>query len=276
MSTPDVPPNGSQQPGPEEPPQREPGAQGSQARGQQQDPEGRTGRPAPRYGQYAPGYDGSGQQPPAHGQPGAGYGQQGQGYGQQPWQQPSYGQSQWQQPGMYGSAPGYGVPGPQEQRSAVRKASILLFATAAAEVVIGFFATMVTLNTPTGALRDLFNQAGGASSGISFEQFRQILGTLVWFAVAGAVVNAIVLVLCGVFLSRGRRWARALGTVFLCLTLGAFFSGGLFSLITIGLAVAGVVTMFRPGVTAFLNAKNSFANPYNTPKGPTFGNPYGQ
>lgn len=271
---------------------------------------GPAGRPAPRYGQYAPGYGDTQQQPPPHGQqppaygqpwqqPGApGYGAQGYGapgqqqppaYGQQ--QPPAYGQP-WQQPGTQGygapgygaqgygapgsGAQGYGAPGPEAQRKAVRRASLMVFITAAAEVVIGFFATLVTLNTPTSALRSLFNDAGGASSGITFEQFRQIISTFVWLAMAGVVVNAVVLVLCGVFLVRGRRWARILGTVFLCLTLGAFLAGGVFSLITIGLAIASIVLLFRPEVTAFLTAQNQFANPYTTPKGPTFGNPYGQ
>ncbi|AMM33915.1 hypothetical protein SA2016_3252 [Sinomonas atrocyanea] len=289
MSTPPVPPNGAEQhhgdqkPGPEQagPGQAGPGDQG-----------GPAARPAPRYGQYAPGF-GEGQQPPAYGQqqppaygqqPGYGqqqppaYGQQPPAYGQQPGygQQGGYGQP-WQQPAAPGyGAPGFGAPSPEAQRTAVRRASLLIFITAAAEVVIGFFATFVTLNTPTSALRNLFDDAGGASSGITFEQFRQIISTFVWLAMAGVVVNAAVLVLCGVFLMRGRRWARILGTVFLCLTLGAFLAGGVFSLITIGLAVASVVLLFRPAVTAFLAAQNQFANPYTTPKGPTFGNPYGQ
>jgi hypothetical protein len=288
---------GSQQSGPQQSPSAGSGDQG-----------GPAARPAPRYGQYAPGF-GDGQQPPVYGQqpgygqPGgygqkppaygqqAGYGQQG-GYGQQPpayGQQGAYGQQPapygqqagygqpWQQPGAPGyGAPGFGAPGPEAQRTAVRRASLLVFITAAAEVVIGFVATLVTLNTPTSALRNLFDDAGGASSGITFEQFRQIISTFVWLAMAGVVVNAAVLVLCGVFLMRGRRWARILGTVFLCLTLGAFLAGGVFSLITIGLAVASIVLLFRPAVTAFLAAQNQFANPYTTPKGPTFGNPYGQ
>jgi hypothetical protein len=301
MSTPPVPPNGAEQPHEGQPGEAQPEEKREQS------------RPAPRYGQYAPGYSGGpqqpspygqpgpgqppaygqpgyGQQPPGYGQQGPGYGQQGPGYGQQPpvygqqppvygQQGPGYGQP-WQQPGAYGApgygAPAYGAPGPDAQRSAVRKASILLFATAAAEVVIGLVATLVTLNTPASALREVFNQAGGSTSGITFEQFRQIMSTFVWFAMAGVVVNAVVLVLCGVFLARGRRWARTLGTVFLCLTLGAFFAGGVFSLITIGLAIASIALMFRPGVSAFLAAQNQFDNPYSTPKGPTFGNPYGQ
>ncbi|MDQ0258992.1 hypothetical protein [Sinomonas atrocyanea] len=290
MSTPPVPPNGAeqhhgdQQPGPE---------QAGQGQAGQRPGQGQPGRPAPKYGQYAPGYGEAQQQAPAYGQ------QQPPTYGQQ--QPPAYGQQQppaygqaWQQPGApgYGApgygpqgygAPGYGpqgygtpAPGPDAQRTAVRRASLLIFITAAAEVVIGLFATLVTLNTPTSALRTLFNDAGGASSGITFEQFRQIISTFVWLALAGVVVNAVVLVLCGVFLMRGRKWARTLGTVFLCLTLGAFLAGGVFSLITIGLAVASIVLLFRPAVTAFLTAQNQFANPYTPPKGPTFGNPYGQ
>jgi hypothetical protein len=304
MSTPPVPPNGAEQhhgdqkpapeqagPGQERPepgrPERQPQALQQQppAYGQQSGPQqspagpgdqGAPGaRPAPRYGQYAPGF-GEGQQPPASGQQG-GYGQQPPAYGQQG----GYGQP-WQQPAVpgYGApgygAPGYGAPSPEAQRTAVRRASLLVFITAAAEVLIGLFATLATLNTPTSALRNLFDNAGGASSGITFEQFHQIISTFVWLAMAGVVVNAAVLVLCGVFLMRGRRWARILGTVFLCLTLGAFLAGGFFSLITIGLAVASIVLLFRPAVTAFLAAQNQFANPYTTPKGPTFGNPYGQ
>lgn len=296
QARPDQPQPGEPQPSESQPGQSQPA--GSQAGPSQTEPAPPSpaspiGRPAPRYGQYAPGHQAApqqqpgaygqppayGQQPPVYGQqPGAygqppAYGQQPGAYGQQPpayGQQPAYGQ-----PPAYGT-PGFGAPGPEAQRSAVRRASLLLFATAAAEVVIGFFATLITLGTPTSALRNLFNDAGGASSGITFEQFRQIINTFVWFAMAGVVVNAAVLVLCGVFLMRGRRWARTLGTVFLCLTLGAFFAGGVFSLITIGLAIASVVLLFRPAVSAFLAAQNPFTNPYTTPKGPTFGNPYGQ
>ncbi|MDQ4492044.1 hypothetical protein RBS60_17725 [Sinomonas sp. ASV486] len=298
MSTPDVPPNGSEQPEEGAPTHRPSEPQDTQ--GSRQEPSAPAGRPAPRYGQYAPGFEPNAQQqppaygqpqygqppygqqqPPAHGQPNYGqpqYGQQPPAYGQPQYGQPPYGQQPpySPQPPTYGyGGPGYGAPGPEAQQAAVRRASLLLFVTAAVEVVIGFIATMAELNLPASALRDLFNRAGGAQAGITFEQFRQIISTFVWVAMSGAVVNAIVLVLCGVFLSRGRRWARVLGTVFLCLTILAFFAGGLFSLLTMALAVASMVMMFRPAVTAFLNANNQFANPY-TPKGPTFGNPYGQ
>lgn len=250
MSTPDVPPNGSEHPAEPE--------QGNQ-------PSGPTGRPAPRYGQYAPGYENGHQQPPQ-------YGQQPPAYGQ-PWQQPSpYGQPQ------YGQFPGFGVPSPDEQRTAVRRASILLFVTAAAEVVISAFVIATILNLPTSTLRDMFNQISSATgtSSISFVEFQQAIRAFLYFAIGCVIVNAAVLVLCGVFLPRGKRWARTVGTIFLCLTIGSFFAASIYALVTIALAVAAIVLLFRPAVTAFLNARNQFKNPYTTPKGPTFGNPYGQ
>ncbi|BCT77408.1 hypothetical protein SCMU_32500 [Sinomonas cyclohexanicum] len=288
MSTPDVPPNGSEHPAEPE--------QGNQ-------PAGPTGRPAPRYGQYAPGHGNEpqqppqyGQQPPAYGQQPPQYGQQPPAYGQQPpqygqqpqqygqpWQQPApygqapYGQYQYGQ-APYGQAPGFNVPGPDEQRTAVRRASILMFATAAAEVVISAFVITTILNMPTSTLRDMFNQVSSAAgtSAISFAEFQQAIRTFLYFAIGCVIVNAAVIVLCGVFLARGKRWARTVGTVFLCLTLGSFFAASIYALVTIALAVASVVLLFRPAVTAFLNSRNQFANPYTTPKGPTFGNPYGQ
>lgn len=263
MSTPDVPPNGSQQPGPED-----------AERGDQ--PSGPAERPAPRYGQYAPGYGPAAQQPPAYGQQPPAYGQQAPAYGQLP---PAYGQ----QSGMYGpptgyAGPAFGAPGPQVQRSAVRRASILLLTTAAAEVVISAFVVTMILNLPTSTLHELFTQVSSAAgtSAITFAEFEQAIRTFLYLALAAAVVNAAMLVLCGVFLPKGKRWARTLGTVFLCLTVGSFFAGSLYALVTIALAVASIALLFRPGVSAFLNAQNQFANPYTTPKGPTFGNPYGQ
>lgn len=273
MSTPSFPP------GSEQPERRETGDSGGQPSGNpsEQGP-GAAGRPAPRYGQYAPGHEG--QQPPQYGQPQFGqqpqYGQQPPQYGQQP---PQYGQGQYSQPAYpppYGTTAGFGAPSPQQQRSAVRSASVLLFATAAVELVIAVLATIVALAIPADALRELYDQASGSSSGMSFAQFRQFISGFVWFALACVVVNAAVLVVCGIFLPKGRRWARTTGTIFLCLTIGSVFSGGLFALVTIALAVAAIVALFRSPVTAFLAAQNQFANPYSGPKGPSLGNPYGQ
>ena len=110
---------------------------------------------------------------------------------------------------------------------------------------------------------------------MTFEQLRSVMDAFVWFVLVCVIINAAVLVLCAVFLPRGRLWARTLGTVFLCLTSGSIVGGSIFALITIGLAIATIVLLFRPPVTAFLAGQDGFTNPY-TPGGPTLGNPYGQ
>jgi hypothetical protein len=176
----------------------------------------------------------------------------------------------------YGTSAGFAAPTPEQQRSAVRTASTLLFATAGAELVIAIIATIVTLAIPADTLRDMYEQAGGASSGMPFPAFQQFISGFVWFALVCVAVNAAILVACGLALPKGRRWARTAGTVFLCLTIGSVMAGGFFALITIALAIASIVYLFRPPVTAFLAAQNQFANPYSGPKGPTLGNPYGQ
>ncbi|MBL0705733.1 hypothetical protein [Sinomonas cellulolyticus] len=290
MSTPDVPPNGSEPP-------REP------EQGDQPSPTPR--RPAPRYGQYAPGYEHGqqqtpqgqnqyGQQPaygqnqygqqPPYGQPPQ-YGQQppypqnqyGQPWQQPPYGQPPYGQNPYGQP-PYGQVPGFGLPGADEQRRAVRTASILMFVTAAAEVVVSAFVIATILTMPASMLHDMFNQVSSATgrTGLSFAEFQQAIRIFLYLAIACVIVNAAVLVLCGVFLPKGKRWARTVGAVFLCLTVGSFFAASIYALITIAVAVAAMVLLFRPAVTAFLDSRNQIANTYSTPKGPTFGNPYGQ
>ena len=151
----------------------------------------------------------------------------------------------------------------------------MLILTAVAEVVISAFTSAMLLSLPDDELRSVFEQAGGAATGVTFEQLRSAMDAFVWFVLACVIVNAAVLVLCAVFLRKGRRWARTLGTVFLCLTLGSIVGGSIFALITIALAIATIVLLFRPPVTAFLAGQDGFTGPY-TPRGPSLGNPYGQ
>ena len=246
---------------------------------------GPAGRPAPRYGQYAPQPPQSGQpgqQPPQYGQQPPQYGQPGQQppqFGQQPPQYGSPGSGPFGQ-GAFGQAqqgygqPGYAGVGPSPQ-GAVRTASFMLILTAAAEIVIAAFTTAVLLGLSDDELRSAFEQMGGAASGVTFEQLRSIMDAFVWFVLVCVIINAAVLVLCAVFLRRGKRWARTLGTVFLCLTLGSIIGGSIFALITIALAITTIVLLFRPPVTAYLAGKDGFAGPY-PPRGPSLGNPYGQ
>lgn len=248
-------------------------------------PEPKEPRPAPRYGEYAPG-----QQAPPYGQPHYGqqppYGQQapygqppqyGQ-YGQAPQygQQPQYGQPPYGQPAQqYGQPAGYWAPPQEAQRKAVTVAFWLLIATAVVEVLMGIFGLAVNMSNLS-AFRTIYDeQTAGQPTQISFEEFRSVLVTVLWAAFVGAIVNAAILVVSAIFLQRGRRWARTLGTVFLALTIFSFVVSGLFALITVALAVASIVLLFRPGVTAYLNAHNTFANPYTGPPR-SFGNPYGQ
>jgi hypothetical protein len=151
----------------------------------------------------------------------------------------------------------------------------LMIATAVVEVLMGIFGLAVNMSNVS-AFRTIYNeQTAGQPTQISFEEFRTVLVGVLWAAFVGAIVNAAILVVSAIFLQRGRRWARTLGTVFLALTIFSFVVSGLFALITVGLAVASIVLLFRPGVTAYLNAHNTFANPYAGPPR-SFGNPYGQ
>ncbi|WP_415855613.1 hypothetical protein [Sinomonas sp. G460-2] len=235
----------------------------------------------PQYGQ-APQY---GQQPqqPQYGQPPQ-YGRAPQ-YGQQP-QQPQYGQApqyghapqygqaaQYNQPAQYGSGYGAPVPSAAAQQSGVNVAFWLLIATAAVEAVLAIFG--LAINSAVD-LRAMFTeQTSSRSTAITYEQFHQIILTVLWIVFVGALVNAAVLGLCAAFLRRGRRWARILGTVFLCLSVLSVLSSGLFALITIALAIVTIIMLFRPTVSAYIAAHNAFANPYTEPPR-TFGNPYGQ
>lgn len=244
-------------------------------------------RPAPRYGQYAPQPPQYGQQPPQYGQSGSQPPQYGQAGSQPPQYQPGPQPPQYGQPGygQFGQGPfgqrqpGYGPPtlgpaGPAPQ-TAVRNASLMLILTAVAEVVIAAITTAVLLSLSDDDLQSMLEQMGGAASGVTFEQLRTVMDTFVWFVLVCVIINAAVLVLCAVFLRRGQRWARTVGTVFLCLTLGSIIGGSVFALITIALAITTIVLLFRPPVTAFLAGKDGFAGPY-PPRGPSLGNPYGQ
>lgn len=238
-------------------------------------------RSAPRYGQYAPG-----QQPPQHGQgPQYGqapqYGQYGQPpqYGQQPpyGQPPQYSQQYGQSP--YGQQTGYNTywtPPQEVQQKAVMVAFWLVIATAVIEVVLAIVGILAVSNTTAlRSLFDQFNEQASSTRTLNFQEFQRLIVTVMWVLFAGAVVNATLLVVSAIFLRRGRRWARILGTVVLALTIFSFFNAGVLALITVALAIASIVMLFRPGVTAFLNAHNTFANPYAGPPR-SFGNPYGQ
>jgi hypothetical protein len=250
-------------------------------------------RSAPRYGQYAPGPQPpqSGQQaPPQYGQygPPPQYGQYGQPpqygqygqppqygqYGQPPQYSQQYGQPPYGQQGGYNT---YWTPPQEAQQKAVMLAFWLVIATAVLEVVLAIVGILAVSNTA--ALRSLFDQfneqAGTTTRTLTFQEFQSLIVTVMWVLFAGAVVNAALLVVSAIFVRRGRRWARILGTVVLALTIFSFFNAGVLALITVALAIASIVMLFRPGVTAFLNAHNTFANPYSGPPR-SFGNPYGQ
>lgn len=258
-------------------------------------------RPAPKYGQYAPGHEPQAGNPPyapqqpqqgepprygqgAQGQPPQGqpaqgqppqYGQGGGQYGQSQYGQSQYGQSQFGQ-SQFGQ-PQYGAPTPgaAAQQSGVNVAFWLLIATAAVEVVLAIVGLMAAMNS-TADLQTMFDQQTSTrGTGMTFDDFHRIVITVLWIVFVGALVNAAILVLCAVFLRRGRRWSRILGTIFLCLTVLSFLSSGLFALVTVALAIVTIVMLFRRTVSAFIAGQNTFANPYTDPP-QSFGNPYGR
>lgn len=254
------PPYGQQQPQQGEPPRYGQPAQGQPPQGQ-----------PPQYGQALPPQYG---QQPQYGQGGGQYGQPQ--YGQSQYGQPQYGQSQYGQGNQYGQAQhGAPTPGAAAQQSGVNVAFWLLIATAAVEVVLAIVGLMAAMNS-TADLQTMFDQQTSTrGTGMTFEDFHRIVITVLWIVFVGALVNAAILVLCAVFLRRGRRWSRILGTIFLCLTVLSFLSSGLFALVTVALAIVTIVMLFRGTVSAFIAGQNTFANPYTDPP-QSFGNPYGR
>ena len=284
MSTPPVPPPGS------EDPRNSSGQSGNDQSGAQPP---RYGQNAPQYGQNAPQYGqnqpqyGS-QQPPAapqygqnapqYGQNAPQYGSQGSQYGQNAPQVPGYGQPQSGQ-SQYGQSP-YGQspygqypseqPQPAGSNGVPQLVNISFWLLIASGVifVIGMILGLTQLDSPE--LRQLFEQQMRSSgTDISYDSMKSfIAGTLVVFGIIGAALYLLV----AFFIRKGRNWARILGTVFAALSIFGLF--GVPSIGTLGtvLGIVAIVLLYLPAAAPYFRKQQPFANPYSG----GFGNPYGR
>ncbi|UKA74746.1 Yip1 family protein [Arthrobacter sp. FW306-07-I] len=260
MSTPPVPPPGS------EDPRTSPGQSGNDQSGAQP----RYGQNAPQYGQNAPQY---GSQPPAapqYGQNAPQYGQNAPQYGSQA---PGYGQSQFGQ-SPYGQSPYGQYPSEQPQPAGSNgipqlvNISFWLLIASAAIFVIGMLLGLTQLDDPQ--FRQLFEQQMQSSgTDISYDSIKSVIaGTLVVFAIIGAALYLLV----AFFIRKGKNWARILGTVFAALSIFGLF--GVPSLGTLGtvLGIVAIVLLYLPAAAPYFRKQQPFANPYSG----GFGNPYGR
>ena len=283
MSTPPVPPPGS------EDPRNSNGQSGNDQPGAQPP---RYGQNAPQYGQNAPQYGQNqpqyGSQPPAapqygqnapqYGQNAPQYGSQGSQYGQNASQAPGYGQPQNGQ-SQYGQAP-YGQspygqypseqPQPAGSNGVPQLVNISFWLLIASGVifVIGMILGLTQLDSPE--LRQLFEQQMRSSgTDISYDSMKSfIAGTLVVFAIIGVALYLLV----AFFVRKGRNWARILGTVFAALSIFGLF--GVPSIGTLGtvLGIVAIVLLYLPAAAPYFRKQQPFANPYSG----GFGNPYGR
>ncbi|ACL41056.1 conserved hypothetical protein [Pseudarthrobacter chlorophenolicus A6] len=277
MSTPPVPPPGSNDPRSGSSDSGSPNTNGDAGN---QPP--RFGENAPQYGQNAPQYGQNapqqGQGQPQYGQNAPQYGQNapqqgqqyGQGYGQQFGQNPPGGQQFGQSP--YGQSP-YPSEQPQPAGSngvpQLVNISFWLLLAAAAIFVISMLTGLGQLNDPV--FRQTFEdqmESSGAT-GVTYDDVQGFIGgTLVVFAILGAGLYFLV----AFFVRKGKNWARILGTVFAGLSVF-----GLFGIPTIGtlgtvLGIAAIVLLYLPASAPYFRKQQPFANPY----GGGFGSPYGR
>ncbi len=293
MSTPPVPPPGS------EDPRTSNGQSGNDQSGSQQSgaQPPRYGQNAPQYGQNAPQYGQNqpqyGSQPPAapqygqnapqYGQNQPQYGSQGSQYGQNASQAPGYGQSQSGQSQFgqsqfgqspYGQSPYGQYPSEQPQPAGSNgvpqlvNISFWLLIASAVIFVAGMLMGLSQLDSPE--LRQLFEQQMRTSgTDISYDSMKSfIAGTLVVFAILGAALYLLV----AFFIRKGKNWARILGTVFAALSIFGLF--GVLSIATLGtvLGIVAIVLLYLPAAAPYFRKQQPFANPYSG----GFGNPYGR
>ncbi|MDQ0767800.1 hypothetical protein QF031_000549 [Pseudarthrobacter defluvii] len=273
MSTPPVPPPGSQDP------HSSNGQSGNDQSGSQQSgaQPPRYGQNAPQYGQNAPQYGQN--QPPYGSQPPAApqYGQnapQGSQYGQNGFQAPGYGQPQGSE-SPYGQSP-YGGQYPSEQPQAAGSngvpqlvnISFWLLIASAVIFVVGMLLGLTQLDDPQ--FRQLFEQQVRSSgTDVSYDSIKSVIaGTLVVFAIIGAALYLLV----AFFIRKGKNWARILGTVFAALSIFGLF--GVPSIGTLGtvLGIVAIVLLYLPAAAPYFRKQQPFANPYSG----GFGNPYGR
>jgi hypothetical protein len=250
------------------------------------------GQPGPGYGQPGPGQPGQGYGQPGQNQPGQnqpGQGQPGQGYGGQGHGGPGYGGQGYGGQG-YGGQPGsgYGQPAypgggyPEPGKPAVAgeppKSVRTSFQLWVAYLVVGVIGVVVSFLTRD-ALFDAGVELGLQGSG--FTEADLPPGALDEARAAGAaqanvslVFNVVILALIGaavVAMRKGRNWARIVLTVvgvlallaslFLLFGAGLLFAIGglgivvvLLGAVSIALAIAAMVFMYRPDAKAYFAA----------------------
>jgi len=277
MSTPPVPPPGSNDP-----------YAGGSGSGSSDAGNGQSGQP-PRYGENAPQYGQQGQNPPQYGQnppqygaqppsapqygQNAPYGQnvpygqnpQGSGYGQQPFGQSSFGQSPYAQ-----------YPSEQPQPAGANgvpqmvNISFWLLIASAVIFVVSLLTGLTQLDDPM--FRETFEQqmeASGAAGQVTYEDIQGIIaGTLVVFAIIGAGLYLLV----AFFVRKGKNWARILGTVFAALSVFGLFGPPTIGTLGTLLGIAAIVLLYLPASAPYFRKQQPFANPY----GGGFGSPYGR
>ena len=299
MSTPPVPPPGSN-----DPHSGSSNTGNSNTNGDAGNQPPPFGENAPQYGQNAPQYGQNapqqGQDQPQYGQNAPQYGQnapqQGQQFGSQPPAAPQYGQNAPQQGQQYGqgygqqfgqNAPGNGQqfgqspygqsPYPSEQPQPAGSngvpqlvnISFWLLLAAAAIFVISMLTGLGQLNDPV--FRQTFEdqmESSGAT-GVTYDDVQGFIGgTLVVFAILGAGLYFLV----AFFVRKGKNWARILGTVFAGLSVFGLFGIPTFGTLGTVLGIAAIVLLYLPAAAPYFRKQQPFANPY----GGGFGSPYGR
>jgi len=278
MSTPPVPPPGSN-----DPHSGSSNTGNSNTNGDAGNQPPRFGENAPQYGQHAPQY---GQNAPQQGQDQPQYGQNAPQYGQNaPQQGQQYGQGYGQQFGQnapgngqqFGQSPYGQSPYPSEQPQPAGSngvpqlvnISFWLLLAAAAIFVISMLTGLGQLNDPV--FRQTFEdqmESSGAT-GVTYDDVQGFIGgTLVVFAILGAGLYFLV----AFFVRKGKNWARILGTVFAGLSVFGLFGIPTFGTLGTVLGIAAIVLLYLPAAAPYFRKQQPFANPY----GGGFGSPYGR
>lgn len=160
-------------------------------------------------------------------------------------------------------------PSPSKQQAGATAAVVLLWAVAASALatsaVNAYFAFLDMIP------EDLWGFAEPSFTGL-YTSYGQDRTMTVFYSSASVVLTmlaAAALIVCAISLRRGRRWARPLGTVSLIVavlsnTVLPYLSlsvSDLFGSITVALAVASVIALFRRPVAAYLDSMNEAAEP---------------
>ncbi|WP_427129388.1 hypothetical protein [Pseudarthrobacter sp. S9] len=244
----------------------EPGEQPTPGHGQDAPQNGQLPPSAPQYGQQAP-------QSPQYGQaPSAPQ------YGQNAPQPPQYGQNAPQLPQYGQQAPTYGKPEfgqspyaqypseqPQGPGGMPRLVNIAFWLIVGSGLVwvLSLLLSLGTLDTP--AVRNMFEEQMAASgTKVDFNSIKGFLvGTIVVFAVIGAVLYALV----AFNVRKGKNWARILGTVFAALSILGIFPPSLGSIAALA-GIAAIVMLYLPATSPYFQKRQPFANPYGRPGNP--------